>query len=79
MIERMTLGGTPYVGIVAYANDTLAVVRTGLSESNIARIAKALETNVVSTSIARTDLVGIFLAGNSKGIIAPDAIEEHEG
>nr|HOP08914.1 translation initiation factor IF-6 [Candidatus Methanofastidiosa archaeon] len=32
----------------------------------------------LQTSIARTDLVGIFLAGNSKGILMPSIVEDHE-
>lgn len=78
MIERMTLGGTPYIGIIAYASDKLTVVRTGLPDSNIEIVGNVMKTDVLPLTMARTDLVGIFLAGNSNGVVVPYSIEPNE-
>jgi translation initiation factor 6 len=78
MIERMSLGGTPFIGIVAFATENATIVRTGIPENKIETIASVLGTPVVSSSVARTDLAGIFLAGNSNGIVVPYVLEEFE-
>ncbi|MHC1604572.1 MAG: translation initiation factor IF-6 [Candidatus Methanofastidiosia archaeon] len=78
MIERMNLGGTPFVGIVSFTTEDITITRTGLSENKIRKISATLGTKVLQCSAARTDLVGIFLAGNSKGVLIPYILEEHE-
>lgn len=78
MIERMSLGGTPFIGIVSFTTESVTITRTGLTDANVERISEVLGTPVIQCSIARTDLTGIFLAGNSHGILVPYILEDHE-
>ncbi|MHC1609928.1 MAG: translation initiation factor IF-6 [Candidatus Methanofastidiosia archaeon] len=78
MIEKMSLGGTPFIGIVAFSTEKVTITRTDLSKTKVEKVASVMGTKVLQTSIARTDLIGIFLAGNSKGILVPNIIEKHE-
>ncbi|HPR42005.1 MAG TPA: translation initiation factor IF-6 [Candidatus Methanofastidiosa archaeon] len=78
MIEKMSLGGTPFIGIVAFSTEDFTITRTDVGEERIKTIGDVMGTKVLQTSIARTDLVGIFLAGNSKGILMPSIVEDHE-
>jgi len=78
MIEKMSLGGTPFIGIVSFTTEDFTIARTDVKEDKIDTISSVLGTKVLQTTIARTDLVGIFLAGNKNGILVPTLIEERE-
>lgn len=78
MIEKMSLGGTPFIGIVSFTTEDFTIARTDVKEDKIDKISSVLGTKVLQTTIARTDLVGIFLAGNKNGILVPNLIEERE-
>ncbi|MCC7569128.1 MAG: translation initiation factor IF-6 [Candidatus Methanofastidiosa archaeon] len=78
MIERMSLGGTPFIGIVAFSTEHATVVRTGIPEGKMETISSVMGSTTIASTVARTDLAGIFLAGNSNGILIPNILEDFE-
>jgi translation initiation factor 6 len=78
MIERMSLGGTPFIGIVAFSTEHATVVRTGIPEGKMETISSVMGSTTIASTVARTDLAGIFLAGNSNGILIPHILEDFE-
>lgn len=73
---RANFNGDPNIGLYGLATDSYCLL--GLEARKIDRIAKVLKVNIKIATIARTELVGIFAAGNCSGMILPKIIEKDE-
>ncbi len=73
---KMKLNGDPNVGLYGMATDRYAIISDVSAEKE--EISENLGVPVIVQKIARTDLAGIFLAGNSRGLIVPNIIEKRE-
>lgn len=73
---RANFNGDPNIGLYSFATDSYCLL--GLRTKKIEKIAKVLKTNVKIATIARTELVGIFVAGNCSGMVLPKIIEKDE-
>lgn len=77
MIRQLKFNGNPFVGIFSFTNNNITIIREdigGLSDT----IREALGTELILSTIAATDLAGIYIAGNNNGIISPYVIEDEE-
>ncbi|MBW6461774.1 MAG: translation initiation factor IF-6 [DPANN group archaeon] len=75
-VIKTTLNGDPNVGLYGMATDRYAIISD--SNADKAVISEVLGVPVIVTRIARTDLTGIFIAGNSNAVLLPDIIESKE-
>ncbi len=73
---RANFNGDPNIGLYGFATDSYCLL--GLGTKKIEKIAKALKLNIKIATMARTELVGIFAAGNRSGIVLPKIIEKDE-
>jgi len=77
IIKKITVYGNPFIGIYAKTNDKITL--TGKSVVGIFEKNKdAIKTRVIETSIANSDLIGIYSAMNNKGVILPFIIWDKE-
>jgi len=77
-IELGTVRESPFVGIFAVATEKWVLAPAGLSQKEEKVIGRAFGLEVVKAVIANSTLLGVLSAGNSKGIVAGNIIEERE-
>jgi translation initiation factor 6 len=75
-ILRTDFYGDPNLGLYGFATDKYCLI--GFKSKITKRINKALKTPVHSCNVLNTYLLGIFLAGNSSGVIMPNILEDDE-
>lgn len=75
-IIQTTLNGDPNVGLYGMATDRFAIISDAKADRD--EISETLGVPVIVTRLARTDLTGIFIAGNSNAVLLPDIIEPKE-
>jgi len=63
--------GDPNVGVFSYANEKIAVLPAGVSGKKLKAYRDTLRVEPYSVGIAESRLVGIYLVGNSSGLLAP--------
>ena len=71
-IKKAEFEGSPNIGLFGLATDKYIVIPEGLNKEN------ELSKKVINTKAARTDLIGVFLAGNSNALLLPKIIEDLE-
>ena len=77
MIRQFKIGGNPFIGIFSFTNNNITIVREDIGE-HAETLKEALGTELILSTIAATDLAGIYIAGNNNGIILPYVIEDEE-
>jgi len=71
-VLKTNFNGTPNVGLYAYATDSYVLFGEHLPEALLAEVKRTLgNVPFHMTRIAGTSMPGIFLAGNSKAVLAP--------
>ncbi|MBW6451938.1 MAG: translation initiation factor IF-6 [DPANN group archaeon] len=71
-IAKIKIDSNPNVGLYGIATDKYMIISKKTKDSEV------FKTDVIETTIASTKYVGIFLAGNSNGLLVPNTIENHE-
>ncbi len=77
MIRQLKFSGNPFVGIFSFTNNNITIIREDVGEQ-AKTIEEALGTELILSTVAATDLAGIYIAGNNNGIILPHVIEDEE-
>ncbi|MCC7573341.1 MAG: translation initiation factor IF-6 [Candidatus Methanofastidiosum sp.] len=77
MIRQLKFSGNPFVGIFSFTNNNITIIREDIGEQ-AKTIEEALGTELILSTVAATDLAGIYIAGNNNGIILPHVIEDEE-
>jgi len=77
-IERLDFDNSPYLGVYGKATDRVAVIREGLPERKLDVLRRVLKVPLIETSIMKSRIVGIFVAGNSKALIVPWYVWDEE-
>jgi len=77
MIRQLNFNGNPFIGIFSFTNNNITIVREDVG-ARAEVLKETLGTEVIPTTIASTDLAGIYVAGNDNGIILPYVIEDEE-
>jgi translation initiation factor 6 len=69
---KISVEGDPNIGLRGFATDSYCLLGCEIPETEI------LKAPVYQVKISQTELVGIFAAGNSNGIVVPKIIEDDE-
>lgn len=77
MIRQLKISGNPFIGIFSFTNNNITIVREDIG-THAETLKEALGTELILSTIAATDLAGIYIAGNNNGIILPYVIEDEE-
>lgn len=70
--------GDHNLGLFTKTSDKICLAGNKVSGKRIVNIEKALGVNLINTSVANTELIGIFCAINSNGILLPKIVNENE-
>ena len=68
----MDFQGDPNIGLFGLATDKYLIIPSKIKDSEI------LGKNIINGQVAQTNLNGIFLAGNSNGLLVPNIINSLE-
>ena len=77
-VSRLSLQGSPNVGIYALATNRYVLAPPKISELKARLLEKTLNAPLVRSSFAGTILLGVYAAANSNGMVLPDIIGEEE-
>ncbi len=77
MIKQLKFSGNPFVGIFSFTNNSITIAREDIGDHAEA-LKEVLETELLLSTVAKTDLAGIYITGNNNGIILPYVIENEE-
>lgn len=77
-ISKLNLYGNINIGVYIFANNKIAFVPKNTDHKIIDIIAKTLNVDVYSISIADLSIIGVMMAGNDNGIILPRIIKDGE-
>ena len=76
--SKLNFQKDPNIGLFAFASNKFCIVNRFLRKKDIKLIKNVLKVQVYQTSVLGTGLIGIFTAGNSKGIVISDRIYNEE-
>lgn len=71
-VIQTSVGGENFVGLIGLATDAYAIVCPGFRQENI------LDVPTLKTKCYGTNLLGMFMAGNSNGLLIPYFAKEDE-
>ncbi len=75
---RAKFNGDPNIGLYGFATDDYCLLGLEPNKKILKQIKKILKTNIKFSTIAGTELTGLFIAGNKNGIVLPKIIEKYE-
>lgn len=78
VLERARIFGNPNIGIYVFVNNRLALVPKGIDGGVKRKIADVLSVEVFEATIAKSSLIGVFVAGNDRAVLVPRIAEEDE-
>ncbi len=77
-VVPLAVYGTNAIGVYVFANNEYALIPQDAPQRLIQGVRDALSVEVIQVSIAKSPLVGIFVAGNDNGIILPSIVTDDE-
>lgn len=77
-LYKLTIYGSPHIGIFAYVNNKFAIVPVGTSKTAQKTIEEILEVEVIETTIGGSRLLGVFLSGNDRVLLVSPIIYPQE-
>jgi len=77
-IEKISIYGSSSIGVFIFTSETFSLIPPDIDFRKIKIIENTLNTKVFSTTIMNSKLLGIFVIGNSKGILVPKLVLERE-
>ncbi len=75
---RIELLGNSSIGIFGFSTNSYAIVPPTIKESTYNLISNQLKVPVIQTSIANSNLIGLYLVGDVNNLIVPDLIQNDE-
>ena len=70
--------GNPWIGMFIKTNDQVTMLPVDSMKKLEDIVVENLKTEIIRTGIADSNLLGIYIAMNSNGIVLPNVIEEKE-
>jgi len=77
-IEKISIYGSSSIGVFIFTSEIFSLIPPDIDFRKIKIIENTLNTKVFSTTIMNSKLLGIFVIGNSKGILVPKLVLERE-
>jgi len=78
MIIRADYNNSPHLGVFCLVNDNHAFVPNSIPKTLEQKIKQKLEVDIVKTTMAQSNLLGILAAMNNKKIITSSILEKQE-
>ncbi|MEM0107103.1 MAG: translation initiation factor IF-6 [Candidatus Micrarchaeaceae archaeon] len=75
---RYQILGSEYIGVFATVTEKYIFIGNSISQNTKILLSSTLSTTVISTAIGGSDMVGLFMRGNSNGIVLSNLATERE-
>jgi translation initiation factor 6 len=70
--------GDHNVGLFGRANNSICLLSNFVSEKNLKKIEDVLKVQIINTTLANTDFIGMLCGMNSNGIVLPNIVNSDE-
>lgn len=77
-VAKASIGNSSFIGAYAIATDLFAILSSRATPSEEKFIQDTLETRVIRSTIDGSDLIGIYVVANSRGLIVPEIADRSE-
>lgn len=78
LLRKLDFSGNPYLGVYGMACDAGALLAPDVPAKACKEIARALEVEVVQSTLGASTVIGALIAANSHGAIVSDLASDHE-
>ncbi len=78
MLVLLDFNGSPYLGVFARANDTIALAPPGIPAPVAEELQRALDVPLHLTTIGGSNIIGSVLAMNNHGAVVADFVDDAE-
>jgi translation initiation factor 6 len=75
---KAKFNGDPNIGLYGFATDDYCLLGLEPSKKILSDMEKTIKVKILTTTVAGTELIGLFATGNRHGIILPKIAEDHE-
>ena len=75
-LDRLNILGCPVLGVFGRASESYCLVAYQAKKKTCDKISEILQVPVHRIKVVDTNFVGLFLSGNSSGIVVPDIVNE---
>ncbi len=75
---KCAIKGSDYIGVFGSATDKYVFFGYGVNQSICGMICNNLKVDPVELSVFGTDMVGLFVRGNSNGVLISSLVEDYE-
>jgi translation initiation factor 6 len=76
--SKAKFNGDPNIGLYGFATDKYCILGLSPQRNVLDVVKKTIDKKIIITTISGTELAGIFIAGNSNGLLVPKIVEEFE-
>lgn len=76
--SKARFNGDPNVGLYGFATDKYCLLGLRLQKNIMDEIKKVIGKEIIISTLAGTELIGLFAVGNSNGILLPKITEDFE-
>jgi translation initiation factor 6 len=73
---KSRFNGDPNIGLYGFATESYCLL--GIRPQHLTKLEETLKVRVATSTVAGTELIGLFAAGNKNGILLPKIADEHE-
>ncbi len=77
-VAKMQILGNDYVGAWSVATDRFFLLGSEVNKKTAGIISETLGVGIVRALVGGSSLLGIYACGNSKGVLVPNLMEDHE-
>lgn len=77
-MKKTAYFGNPWIGMFIKTNDEFTMLPVDSMKKLEGIVEDNLKTEIIRTSIADSNLLGIYIAMNSNGVILPNVVEDRE-
>jgi translation initiation factor 6 len=76
--SKAKFNGDPNIGLYGFATDEYCILGLNPQRNILDVVKKTIDKRIIVTTISGTELAGIFIAGNSNGLLVPKIVEDFE-
>ncbi len=77
-IEKINYKGNPNIGVFMFSNDKIVLVPRDLDDKTLSIVARVLGSKVLRITLGGMNIIGIFIAGNNKGLLLSPLVKDDE-
>lgn len=78
MLKKLDIFGNPYIGVFCQSGEDIAIIPSNLSKDMELEIEKALEVEMIKTTLSSSTIIGVLMCINSYGAVVTNFSSDEE-